>query len=70
MAGMVKVHIMGRGGEELREVSFEEAARLVKETYEDPIGGLVADAKTKEIIWEMSSDVEEIVILGEIIGGG
>jgi hypothetical protein len=67
---MVKVHIMGRKGEEQREVSFEEAERLVKETYEDPLGGLVADAKTKEIIWEMRPDIEEIVILGEIIGGG
>ena len=70
MAGTVKVHIMGRDGEEIREVEFEEAERIVRETYEDPLGGLVADAKTKEIIWEMTPDIKEIVIMGEIIGGG
>lgn len=56
------------GGE--REVSLEEARRILDETYSDPLGGLVANYKTSEVIYRIDPDVDEIVVLDTIIGGG
>lgn len=69
MARMVKVHIFGRKGVEIKEVSFQEAGRIVKETYADPLGGLVADRRTGEVIWEIGPDTEELFILNQMTGG-
>jgi len=65
---MVKVRILGRG--EVREVTVEEAREILEETYDDPLGGLVADARTGEVIWQISPDIEEIVVIEQMIGGG
>lgn len=70
MARLIKVHISGRNGVEVKEVDFREAERLLKETYADPMGGLVADKKTGEVIWDIGPDVEELYIIDHIIGGG
>jgi hypothetical protein len=70
MARTIKVHIFGRNGLEVREVSLEEAERILQETYTDPLGGLVADRKTGKVIWEIGPDVEELSILDHMIGGG
>ena len=56
------------GGE--KEVTVEEARRILDETYSDPLGGLVANGKTSEVIYQIDPDVEEIVVLDTIIGGG
>jgi hypothetical protein len=56
------------GGE--KEVTVEEAKRILDETYNDPLGGLVADGKTNEVIFQIDSDVEEIIVLEMMIGGG
>ncbi len=56
------------GGE--KEVSLEEAKRILDETYSDPLGGLVANAKTNEVIYRIEPDVDEIIVLDTIIGGG
>jgi len=56
------------GGE--KEVTVEEAKRILDETYSDPLGGLIANGKTNEVIYRIDPDVEEIVVLDTIIGGG
>lgn len=55
------------GGE--KEVTVEEAKRILDETYNDPLGGLVANDKTKEVIYRIDPDLEEIIVLDTIIGG-
>ena len=70
MARMIKVHILGRNGIEVKEVNLQEAERVLKETYADPLGGLVADRRTGEVIWEIGSNVEELFIIDQMIGGG
>lgn len=70
MARMVKVHIFGRKGVEIKEVSFQEAEKILEETYADPLGGLVVDRRTREVIWEIGPRVEELFIMNEVIGGG
>ena len=56
------------GGE--KEVTVEEAKGILEETYSDPMGGLVADAKTEKIIYQIDPGLEEIFVLDTIIGGG
>ena len=56
------------GGE--KEVTIEEAKRILDETYNDPLGGLVANGKTNEVIYQIDPDVTEIIVLDTIIGGG
>ena len=56
------------GGE--KEVTVEEAKEILEETYSDPLGGLVADAKTEKVIYQIEPDLEEIFVLDTIIGGG
>jgi hypothetical protein len=67
---IIKVHILGRNGLEIREVNREEAERILKETYADPLGGLVADKRTGEVIWELDPNVEELIVVDQMIGGG
>jgi len=70
MARMIKVHILGRNGLEIKEVSLEEAETILEETYADSLGGLVADRSTGEVIWEIGPNVEELFIVDQMIGGG
>ena len=67
MERKIKVHFSS-GGE--KEVTVDEAKRILDETYNDPLGGLVANGKTKEVIFQIDSDVEEIIVLEMMIGGG
>jgi hypothetical protein len=70
MARMIKVHVLGRNGMETKEVSLEEAERILKETYADSLGGLVTNKRTGKVIEEIGPDVEELLIINYIIGGG
>ena len=70
MSQIIKVHILGRNGIEIKEVNLKEAERILKETYADPLGGLVADRRTGEVIWEIDSNVEELFIIDHMVGGG
>ena len=70
MARTIKVHVSGRHGTEIKEVNLREAERLLKETYADPMGGFAADKGTGEVIWEIGPEVEELLIIDHIIGGG
>jgi len=70
MARMIKVHILGRDGVEIKEVNLQEAERILLETYADPMGGLVSNRKTGEVIWEIGPEVEELFVMDHMIGGG
>jgi len=64
-----KIKVRFLTGEE-KEVTVAEAKGILNEVYNDPLGGLVADGKTKEVISQIGPDVEEIVVLEMMIGGG
>jgi len=68
MTRMIKVRTIGSG--EVREVTIQEAEKIVEDTYNDPVGGLVADEGTGEIIYRIGPGIEEIVILEQMLGGG
>ncbi len=68
MAHVIRVRTIGQEG--VREVSLQEAQRLLQETYDDPMGGLIADAATGEVIWQIGPDVEAITIMEQMLGGG
>lgn len=67
MERKIKVRFASGGG---KEVTIEEAKRILDETYNDPLGGLVANGKTNEVIYQIDPDVTEIIVLDTIIGGG
>lgn len=50
MARMIKMYILSRNGLELKELDLEEAERILKGTYPDPLGGFVTDGGTGEVI--------------------
>jgi hypothetical protein len=58
------------GTDYTREVTIEEAGKIIDDTYDKDMGGLVADARTGEIIWRLNPDTEEILIIEQMIGGG
>lgn len=68
MTRMIKVRILGK--ETIEQVNLSEAERILEKTYNDPVGGLVVDAKTRKIIWQIGPDVEEILVLEQWLGGG
>jgi len=68
MTKTVKVRVIGNS--EVREVTLEEAREILEKTYNDPVGGTVADARTGEVIWRIGPETEEIVIIEQMIGGG
>ncbi len=65
--GTIKVH--KTGVTEVKEVTLEEAQKLLEDAYNDPIGGIVADAITGEVIWRIAPEVKEIIIV-QMLGGG
>ena len=67
MTRIIKVHQMGRRGTEIKEVGLDEAKLMLEDAT--IWGWVVANAETQEVIWEISPEVEEIVILG-MLGGG
>ena len=70
VARTIKVHILGRNGREIKEVSLEEAKTILKETFADSLGGLVVDQRTGQVIWEIGPNVEEVLIVNLMVGGG
>lgn len=67
---MIKVYIWGRNGAEIREVSLEEAEKIVKDVYDDPMGGFIVDRETGQVIGEITPGVKKLVIVDQMIGGG
>ena len=70
VARIIKVHILGRNGREIREVGLEEAKTILRETFADPLGGLVIDRRTGQVISEIGQNVEEVLIVNLMVGGG
>ena len=70
VARTIKVHILGRTGREIKEASLEEAKAILKETFADPLGGLVIDRRTGQVISEIGPNVEEVSIVNLMVGGG
>ena len=68
MTRLIKVHILG--GEEIKEVTLQEAQKILEDIYNDPVGGLVVDVSTGKVIWKIGPDVEEIRVLEQWLGGG
>jgi hypothetical protein len=64
---MIKVHSPGKG--EIR-VTLEEAERILREIYEDPIGGYVVNARTDEVVRQIGPDIEEIIVIEQVLRGG
>jgi hypothetical protein len=54
---------------ESKTVTAAEAEKILQETYDDRIGGLVVDMATHEVIWSISPGVEKIMIV-QMLGGG
>lgn len=65
---MVKVRFIGEKG--VREVTPEEARQILESTYNDPVGGMVVDARTGETIYKIGPDVSEIIVIEQMLGGG
>jgi hypothetical protein len=65
-----KIKVRTIGSKEIREVTIQEAEKILEDTYNDPVGGLVADARTGEIIYKIKPDVEKIIIMEQMLGGG
>ena len=68
MTRIIKVHTLG--SDEIREVTLEEAERIREDTCNDPMGGLVADFRTRQVIPKIGPNVEEIIIVEQMLGGG
>jgi hypothetical protein len=68
LAKMVKVRFIGKT--EVREVTLEEAQQILENTCNDPVGGMVIDAKTGETIYKIGPDVSEIIVIEQMLGGG
>jgi hypothetical protein len=49
---------------------LEEAEKMLNETYADPIGGLVVNQETGQVIGEISPEIKELLIIDHMIGGG
>ena len=65
-----KIKVRTIGSTEIREVTIQEAEKILEDTYNDPVGGLVADARTGEVIYKIKPDVEKIIIMDQMLGGG
>ena len=68
MTRMIKMRTLGGG--EIKEVTIEEAEKMLEDIYNDPLGGLVADASTGEVIYKIGPTVEQIIIMEQMLGGG
>ncbi len=54
---------------EVKTVTLPEAEKIVQDTYNDRIGGLVVDLGTNQTIWRIGPDVGKIMIV-QMLGGG
>ena len=65
-----KIKVRTIGSTEIREVTIKEAEKILEDTYNDPVGGLVADARTGQVIYKIKPDIEKIIIMEQMLGGG
>jgi hypothetical protein len=67
MARKIRVRQPDRKGISITEVTVEEANNIIKDVTE--WGALVLDAKTKETIWEVGPESDEIEVIEMLQGG-
>jgi hypothetical protein len=70
MPRTIKIFTTGRSGLECREVTPEEAESVLAAVRSDKLGGLVYNNKTGEPLFNITPDVEEILIINQAFGGG
>jgi len=71
MTRIIKVHTFGPcGTEEIREVSLQEAESILKDAGVDPFRRQIINPRTGEEIWEIRPDIEDILIVPDLAGGG
>lgn len=68
MERKIKVNFLIRG--ESREVSVEEAAKILEQSLKDKEGGLIFDAQSKKVIYKIQPETREILVLEAFLGGG
>lgn len=67
----IRVHRYGPCcNHEIKEVSLEEAEKILKDAGSDPFMRQVIDLRTGEEICEIRPDIEDILIVPALAGGG
>lgn len=66
---IVKIHYYFPGNE-VKEVTLQEANKILKEFYSHSSDGFAVDMKTRKIIQKISDEIEEILIIKGIAEGG
>lgn len=67
MTRRIKLRMFGT--KETKELSLEEAEKILEEAYTNQVGGIVIDTKTNEVLWRIGPEVEEIMVV-QMMGGG
>ena len=67
MTRTIKVHRLAEDASEKREVSVEEAEKILQEAYAR--GNVVVNKRKGEVIDEITPDVEEIILVQVVAGG-
>ena len=67
MTRTIKVHRLAENASEKREVSVEEAEKILQEAYAR--GNIVVNKQMGEVIDEITPDVEEIILVQVVAGG-
>ena len=67
MTRTIKVHRLAENASEIREVSVEEAEKILQEA--NARGNIVVNKKIGEVIDEITPDVEEIILVQVVAGG-
>ncbi len=62
------IEVYNSGGEK-KTVTLAEAEKILQDTYNDTIGGLVVDMRNHEVIWKIGPEVEKIMVT-QMLGGG
>jgi hypothetical protein len=65
---MVTIRTFGR--KDMQQVSLEDAQKIIDETYNNPVGGIVVDARTHEVVSQITPEIEEVIIIEQMLGGG
>ena len=68
MTRMISIYMHSSG--ETREVTVEEAERILDEEFNDPEGGIIIDAKTYRAISYIGPETEGIIIMEQMLGTG
>ena len=67
MTRTIKVHRLAEDASEKREVSVEEAEKILQEAYAR--GNIVVNKQIGEVIDEITPDIEEIILVQVVAGG-